>query len=264
LNIQTDPSRGSLSYQSSPVRLEPVPPIDSVYYEKRVLSQIAPDSPTAEGCQVYLSTHDPENSCRYFRWEYTETWEIQIPYNVPNNRCWVTENSHKINIISTLPLAESVVERYPINFITNSTDRLKIKYSIVVDQYSINEAEYEYWFKLQNIVEKVGSLYDIVPASFPNNITCVEKPDEHVLGYFSVSAVKSKRIFINEYFRGMPNMYRDCENVRYSISDSIPDLNKWAWIIITDPPFIIVTYFRGCADCTERGVITRPDFWPNY
>ena len=101
LHIQTDPSRGSLSYQSSPVMMEPVPPIDSVYYKKRVLSQIAPDSPTAEGCQVYLSTHDPENSCRYFRWEFAETWEIQIPYFVPNNRCWVTENSHKINIIST-------------------------------------------------------------------------------------------------------------------------------------------------------------------
>ena len=268
LHIKTDFKLGNRSYQSLPVLMKPVPPIDSIYYDRLVLTRSTlDDHPTGEGCQIYLDTHDPENSCKYYRWEYIETWEIQLPYLVPNNICWVSGNSDHINIKNTTSLSEDRIEKLPVNLITNQTDRLKIRYSILVNQYSIDEEEFNYWDKLQKIVEQVGSLYDITPSSIPSNISRIEKPSEAVLGYFSVSAVKSKRIFINDQFRGMPNLYSDCANATIGI-DNVPSnltLGATAWVIIVHleppPPYRIVTFFKGCADCTVRGTNIRPDFW---
>ena len=146
---------------------------------------------------------------------------------------------------------------------------------------------------MQNVLEQVGSLYDMTPASIPSNIACVEKPSENVMGYFSVSAVKSKRIFITEKFRliasghrtsvpfrvrkriiktrltekfrGMPDLYYNCENKSVGYNDYIPGLNTTIWVIIDHPQpppgYKILSYFRGCADCTDRGTIIKPDFW---
>jgi len=268
LHIKTSSSRNYLSYQSFPVLMKPVPPIDTVYYEKVVLTRADDGWPSGEGCQIFLNTIDKENICKLYRWEYTETWEFGIPYNVPNNKCWVTNNSDKINIKSTSGLSEGTIIRQPVNYVTNASDRLKVRYSILVNQYSLTEDEFIYWDKLQNVIENVGSLYDIIPSSIPSNISCVDKPDENVLGYFSVSAVKSKRIFVNDQFRGMPDLYTNCEHARVNYFVPIPDLGVSAWVIIDvpspPPPYKILTYIKGCADCTVRGTTTKPDYWEDY
>lgn len=269
LHINSGSSRNNINYVSTPALLKPVPPIDTVYYERQVLALTAEGSPSQEGCQIYLATHDPENKCKFYRWEFEETWEFSLPYIVPNFHCWRTEYSTDINIKNTTSFSEDRVSKYPLNFVTNKTDRLKEKYSILVKQYSLNEEEYLYWEKLQNIVEQVGSLYDITPESIPSNILCIDKPDEKVLGYFSVSSVKSKRIFIKDQFRGMVDLYKDCENaVIGPVEVPVPGnltLGVNAWVIIDHreppPPYRIITFIKGCADCTARGTTVEPDFW---
>jgi hypothetical protein len=265
LYINTNSSHHNLTYESFPVLMKPVPSIDSLYYDKVVLSQNDLGFTTGEGCQIYLNTHDPDNNCRFFRWEYVETWEFRLPYYVPNNICWVSGNSDRINIKSTSSLSEDKIDRLPVNFVSNTTDRLRVKYSILVNQYSLNEDEYVYWEKLKNLVEQVGSLYDIIPSSTQSNVRCIEKPSETVLGYFSVSAVKSKRLFITDRIIGTPDLYKDCEDKRVGYNDSIPNLNSTIWIIIenpTPPPgYKVLTFTKGCADCTVRGTKVKPDFW---
>jgi hypothetical protein len=265
LHIKTNSNHHNKTYESTPVPMKPVPPIDSLYYEKVVLSRASDGVPSAEGCQIYVNTHDPSNNCRYYRWEYDETWEFELPYYVQNRKCWVSNNSPQINIKTSSSLSEDRVDRMPLNFITNESDRLNMKYSILVNQYSLTEQEYSYWDKLKNMVEQVGSLYDIIPNSIPGNIRCIENPGENVLGYFSVSAVKSKRIFIDDRFRGMVNLYTLCENTSVGYNDSIPGLDITRWIIIWHPEpapgYKILTFSKGCADCTVRGTIQKPDFW---
>jgi len=264
LHIRTNSAHQNLNYQSRSIRMLPVPPIDSVYYERRALSYSYDGTPTSEGAEIYLNTYDPENSCKFFRWEYVETWEFILPYAVPNRRCWTTGYSDNINIKNTSSLAVDRIERLSLKFFTNETDRLREKYSILVNQYSIDEEEYAYWEKLQNTVEDVGTLYDIVPASVPSNIRCVERPDETVLGYFSVSSVKSKRIFIKNYFRGLVNLYTDCENAIVSNNAKIEHLNEFVWIIGRTQDSLILTYHKSCADCTTRGTTVKPEFWDDY
>jgi hypothetical protein len=267
LHINTNNSTTThYSYQSLPVEMIAVPAIDSLFYEKVTIKEKTEISGPKEGCQVYLNTHDPNGTCKYYRWEYIETWKFQLPYIiVPNNTCWITNNSNNITIKNTSVLAEDRVTRLPLNFISNETDRLSVRYSILVDQYSINEDEYTYWEKLQNISEEVGSLYDITPSSIPGNIFCVEDPGEQVLGYFSVSAKTSERIYIDESFRGLVALYTECPSDTVFGNANIPNLNSSVWIIVDQPyampPYKVLTDKKFCADCTTRGTTIKPDFW---
>jgi hypothetical protein len=190
---------------------------------------------------------------------------FRLPYFVPNNTCWITNNSNKITIKNTSVLAEDKVARLPLIFISNETDRLSERYSILVNQYSISEDEYTYWEKLQNISEEVGSLYDITPSSIPGNIFCVEDPGEQVLGYFSVSAKTSKRIYIDESFRGLVDLYGVCPLDTIVGGAAIPGLNSWVWVIVDHPlpppGYKVITERKFCADCTVRGSTIKPDFW---
>jgi hypothetical protein len=164
-------------------------------------------------------------------------------------------------------MSESVVDKYPLKYITGATDRLSVKYSMLVNQYSLNEDEFVYWEKLKAVTQNVGSLYDITPASIPNNIVCIEDPSEKVLGYFSVSAKSSKRVFIKDNFRGVVNLYSQCiEDTVFTANENLPGINMWVWILETHqiPPYQVITTNRNCADCTVRGTLIEPYFWGEY
>lgn len=269
LHIYTNGRYGLYTFQSFPVEMKPVPEVDSIYYEKIPVNPVGPFNIIPDFCQIYVDTHDPTNETRFFRWDFTETWEFRLPFDkVINPVCWITEPSREINVKSTAGLTDAVVQRYPLHYITNESDRLKEKYSILVNQYSVSEEEFYYWEKLKAVTQQVGSLYDITPASIPNNIYCVENPAEKVLGYFSVSATSSKRIFIDDYFREQPNFYSDCiHDTIFGNYPVIPNLNTSVWVLDysygpgATPAFTSITYTKGCADCTVRGSKTRPYFW---
>ena len=266
LHVKTNSASGNLSYESYPMEMVPVPPIDSLYYEKKVVEKPEGFFKGVDACQIKLDTHDPQNKCKFYRWDFSETWEFRLLFDVPNQTCWINDKSHSINIKSTAAFDEASIKSYPINYITNVTDRLRTEYSILVNQYSLNEDEYIYWEKIQNIAVQVGGLYDIIPASVPSNLTCVENPADKVLGYFSVSAKSSKRIFIKDKFAGIIDRYNHC------ITDTVyspyfPGVNVTAWILfshllsIPQVSFYEITTNEGCADCTLRGTKIKPDFW---
>ena len=256
---------GSYTYESLPVELKPVPKIDNLFYEKVLIKQGAIDIAPKEGCRIYLDTHDDQDECKFYRWDFTETWEVRLPYDVKNKICWATNKSSTIMIKNTGLLSENSIHRYPLNFVSNESDRLSEKYSIVVNQYSLTEDEYNYWSKMQMISEETGTLYDIIPSSIQGNIFCNENPSEKVLGYFSVSAKKTRRIFIDEFFNGLVQLYTNCPLDTVSPSAPLPGLGTIIWVIVDGsmeiPPYKIITDKKGCADCTVRGTTVKPVFW---
>ena len=253
------------TYESLPMKMYPVPPIDSLYYEKVLIREKTPYSSAHEGCNVFLNTEDPSGQCKFFRWDYTETWKFRLPYPVTNHTCWMSSNSDNIIIKSTSVLSESRISGFPLKFISNQTDRLNVRYSILVNQYSLNEDEFAFWEKLQNMSQEVGGLYDITPGTIPGNIICVDDPSRQVLGYFSVSAKTSRRLYIDDHFRGLINLYSDCVSDTIFGNREIPGLYTRVWIIedrsYERPPYKLVTERKFCVDCTTRGTLTKPDFW---
>ncbi|HSL85793.1 MAG TPA: DUF4249 domain-containing protein [Bacteroidales bacterium] len=252
-------------YASSFMEMTAVPPIDSIYYEKEFvkMNQLGE---VVEGCRIFLDTHDPSNLTRFFRWDYSETWMIRLPYMVPNNICWITLESNHILLNSTSYLAESKVKHMPVKKISTETDdRLKELYSILVTQYSLNEEEFHYWEKIRKISDKTGGLYDVIPMNVEGNIKNIIDPEEQVLGFFSVSSVASQRLFIKDYFAGFKNLYSSCPYATVPMKSPIRYLGTLYWIIIWDYDANTKTYTDQlrCADCTTRGTTERPDFWPD-
>lgn len=268
LHVNTNnPDMAYKSYESLSMEMKPVPGIDSLYYEK-LDTEVALDGRIKEQeCQVYLNTSDPNGICKHYRWDYSETWMFRLPYDVPNRECWITNNSNSIFIKNTSVLSEDVIDRFPIHYVSARTDRLSVRYSLLVNQYSLNEDEFNYWEKLQNVTENVGSLYDITPVSIPGNIYCVEEPKEKVLGYFSVSSIVSKRIFIKDNFKGLVRLYEECPtDTVYGEQPAPEGLGISYWLIIDnsfdmDNPYRVYTQIKGCADCTLRGTNVEPSFW---
>lgn len=257
-----------LTYTSQAMEMKPAPPVDSIYYEKVLINESNNLGLQEEGCQIYLDAFDPSMRCLYYRWDFTETWEFRIPYSVPNRVCWKSNRSDKIFIKNTVVYNQARVSKYPIQYISNQSDKLKVKYSILVNQYSLNESEYDYWEKLQNVSGNVGGLYDITPMAISSNITCNEDRNETVLGYFSVSAISQKRIFIEDKFQGIPNFYSYCPTDTVYGRGKIQDLNIYVWVIEdyldAETPFRVTTQYRECADCTVQGSNVKPAYWDGH
>jgi hypothetical protein len=268
LNIVTGPNNNNLRYISDPVEMKPVPHIDSLYYKKTVIEPPAHFFDGINGCNIYLDTHDPDNNCRYYRWDFTETWVIRLPFDIVNNKCWVNNKSDTINIKSTAAFSQSSIKDHMVTYVSNLSDKLKSRYSILVNQYSLTPEEYSYWEKTQNILVQTGGLYDIIPASIPSNLHCIENPDDDVLGYFSVSAIASQRLFIQDKFEGVLDPYKNCITDTLYTSVDPPGTGTSIWILFAErhpsmpnPPYLIITTYKGCADCTLRGTTLKPSFW---
>lgn len=256
------------TYTTGFIEMKPVPPITDLNYEKVTFTDPQNPDLVGEGARIYLDTYDPKKECLYFRWDYVETYEYRVPYEVVNKVCWVTERSDKIMIRNTSIYNQSRVSDFIVNTIPNSSDKLKERYSILVNQYSMNESEYDFWQRVQNISQNVGSLYDITPMAIPSNIRSTSNSTETVLGYFSVSAVTQKRLFIKDNFLNLPGFFTYCATDTLYGRLPATGMNVSYWVIEDygneSPPHWVVTTYRECADCTTRGTNVRPDFWPIY
>ncbi len=62
---------GGQEYLSEYVPVKATPPIDSVTWQAG-----------GEGVQLFVNTHDPLANTRFYRWEFSETWEFSTPYSL--------------------------------------------------------------------------------------------------------------------------------------------------------------------------------------
>lgn len=256
-------------YSSSPSTLQPVPQIDSLGYELYD-HEINTSGEMEKVTRVTLNTLDPAGRCHYFRWAFEETWEIHLPFNyLPREKriCWVSELSHNILIANTEALSEDRVTDFVLTTYNNSTDRGMYKYSMLVKQYSMSREEYEFWDKIKTISQNTGGLYDVTPVSVNGNIQCITDPSEAVLGFFSVSGVSNKRIFINDRL-DTPDHYTDkCVTDYVAPNPSLPGLGTLYYILSetvipgTESPAWAITTRIGCTDCAYMGSNVKPDWW---
>jgi hypothetical protein len=274
LNIVTKDTK---KYASDFVPIVKSPPIDSVSWELF----------SGEGIQIYVNTHNTESPEGFYRWTFEETWAYTSAYqstyvfnpstktvSVRSNNiynCWASDNSNDIIIESTKRLSENIVSEFPLKYITNTSEELRYKYSILVNQYAITEEAFKYWQQQKKNTEDLGTLFGPLPTQITGNFRCVSNPAEPILGYFHMGSLSSKRIFISFEQLPTPPFY----NTGYSNCDlgSVlnEDLERFSgpFTLVggipsqTGPGVIGYSYSsQFCVDCTLRGgTTTKPDFW---
>lgn len=245
--------------------------ISNLYYEIEENIPTLTGS-TLDGLQIYLDSKDEHAETHYYRWDYAETWEFVVAYDKPGylNRykCWRTFNSTNISIANTLQLKEDQIFKYKLNFVPATNAKLSRRYSINVKQYSLSAEAYDFWRKLELSNEHTGSLFDPPPTPVLGNVSNVNDPYEPVLGYFEVSGVSEKRIFIsrselpstmdlttgNEHCQSQELMGEGMEELQ----SGWYLLYRYEWM---DTIWTLLSSHIDCYDCTQRGENSKPDFW---
>ena len=253
------------------------PPIDSVYWNQ--------DS--SFNVHVYLNTHDPTNQTRYYRWQYVETWEYHSAYDAfldYNNgdviprpldnqiyRCYKSVPSSTIEVVSTTQLSSSVVNKYEITQIPQTSEKISETYSNLVSQYAIPVEAYNFWSNLKRNTEQLGSLFDLQPFTELGNITCVNNPSVNCIGFISFTTLQTKRIFISK--NDLVNWnYFPYYGLECSIDTvKVQDIDKYfqppggpysnSLIGTANGPYLLSSVL--CVDCTNHGGTTiKPPYWP--
>ena len=265
-------------YESGFEEMKKVPEIDSIYWEYKEKPSNDADNPY-KGIQIFVDTHDPENKTRYYSWSWTETWKFRTPYRkdtVPD-QCWESDSSRIIQIKCTDHLTEDIVQSYPLYFISTGTNRLYLRYSVLVKQYSLTNGAFNYWSRIKETNENIGTLFDPIPTQVVGNITDLNNPNKPILGYFQASAVTSKRIFIDrsdllayEFF--ITAGFEYCESLFFKdlLDDPRPAykdyVDNYGWIVYYQEVggeflFTFLTNSISCVDCSVTGTPIKPDFW---
>jgi hypothetical protein len=260
-------------YVSDLVACKPAPAIDSVYWEQ------------PGDLDIYLDSHDPTGNTRYYRWDYTETWEhdahLESAWGVNNGlafvvdsttskyRCWTSAHSTHVLLGSTVVLSQDRISRAPITSIPNDGDvRLSVRYSILVRQYALTADAYNYWQLIQKTSEGTGTLFDLQPTQLVGNIHSVSDAGEPVIGYVTASTPTQQRLFIDPHqlsgwTRYLFPQYCDTAYTSQNPSDfrivNYPDTSFTLFYFSgTD----IVLSKKFCLDCLyQGGSYTKPSYW---
>ena len=191
------------TYESVPETMPAVPPIDSLYF---VLENHPTETSTGTiidfwGLQFYLNTGSGEDKAAYYRWQLRDTYEFMAPLVRPTQLvtpvCYLSSAPARyLNIASTQALREDRIERLALNFVSKSGIKLQRRYSLLVTQYALTEGAYTFWENVQELQTDASSVFAPPPSPIPGNVSSVSDSREQVLGYFQVSSVTEKRIFV--------------------------------------------------------------------
>ncbi len=296
LSIRTNDGK---LYQSEPCMMNQPSPIDSVY----PLAGKGWNNNGEEkaGIDILVDATGNDVGESYLRWTYDEDWKFSIKYPVvyiilPNDSavridpvniyCWKSDVSTEIMIHSFQNQDSRTVKGRQLCFIpTGENDKISIRYSTLVRQYSISKKEYEFWNKLKVSTEDVGDIFSKQPFSISGNVKCIDNPKEPVLGFFQVAGVTSKRIYINQSYlfendlpvwfngNGCPSDSFLVDGVTFHSSYQIyTSLVLPGSRSLVEPIYdatgkkmlgLMLTY-PTCADCTLTGDINPPSFWERY
>lgn len=261
------------NYESEWVLLKAVPEIDRLSHVFEEREGTDPDQ-LSYGFQLLVSTQDPSNHTRYYRWEWTETWEFLTPLKSPiyldEERCWRSGGTSSISIGTTEHLSQDVLVDYPVHFVSNQSNRLKIRYSIELRQYSLSREAYSYWLNLQDTNEKTGSLFDPTPSMVLGNLSNMEEGGKPALGLFQASAVSRKRIFIDQEevpgYVDIPSGFESClfyetadsAEIQYYFDNNFAFAGTYTYM---DLEYYIFSNSEACFRCSLTGSTEMPPFW---
>lgn len=263
-------------YASDFVEVKQPPTIDSITWQQQ------------NDVMIYMNTHDPLNNTKYYKWDFIETYQYEAPLQASlsqtNNTlfyvdstnqtfdCWRSVNSTNILLGSSIALSQDVISKASIVIVPQNSQKISIRYSILVKQYALTQDAYQYFSILKKNTENLGSIFDAQPTQLTGNIHSVKNPDEVVIGFFSASSVQQKRIFITKY--DVTNWHfvdtnRECgamsighfplPDPRFFLYD-YPDPDYYPYYFCGSSCLFIAR--RECVDCRVRGGTNqKPSYW---
>ena len=295
LNIET---KDGNTYVSSP---QPVPAKSTI---KEITAGIENNSLTQKPEFLFKVSSDiTTNTGQYYRYEYDETYKIRTPLWNPRKIviisdtipykfdlvqkdplidgvgfCFPNKESKAVFLTETVSLAQDQVIGFPLRQIPIESYIVGIRYSILVKQYVLNQNTYNFYSLMEKFSDPDDIFSQTQVGNIPSNISSVNNPEQDkVIGFFEVSSVSKKRLFVNRKdFTESPFINYELlalctERREPQIVDDFnrsPLLNhlRIGWVYQTDSetpdpnrPYRLT--IKICGDCTHLGPAKTPDFW---
>ena len=156
-------------------------------------------------------------------------------------KCFIKEtiDFNNIAIINTDDVATDRIEDVQL-FSTLMNFRFHLLYCFHVFQYALTDEEFNYWNRVEELVNIDGTLFDPPPGSIVGNLVNNTNDNGRVQGYFSIVGQKSERFFVDVTKRD--------EFAQSECIDGFAGRNN--------PP--------RCSDCTliNNSTLVRPPYWP--
>ncbi|MCD7849874.1 MAG: DUF4249 domain-containing protein [Parabacteroides sp.] len=261
IHIQMD----NKEYQSEFVEPQITPEIDEVNFLYKEQQEV----------NIRISTHnDTPNSSRFYRWTYEEDWEIISDYFAqyswseatgiiklgqftPNNihYCWANNFSKRILLGSSDKASINKIKDHTILRLEPLNSRFSYLYSILVRQQALDRKAYEYFENIRKNVEQTGGLFSPQPTEIKGNITCLNDPDEIVIGYINAATETTYHLYIKaEEVPGMGDIF-DCRDRVVFPGSMLSNAYGQGMAILSEAevPGSYVCINRRCVDCTARG-----------
>ncbi len=252
------------------------PPIDSINWKR-----------DGEGIRIFVNTHNKEIDTGYYRWEFEETWETHVTYlshyKMVNGQivarepfedvftCWHYHNSSNILLYSTAQLASNVVSERPLLQIPEGSEKISVRYSVLVRQFAFSKQAYEFYQLLRKNTETLGSIFDAQPSEISGNIHAINGISGRALGFITIAPVQEHRIFISR--DQVPGWgYRTNCSLSIEVPNHPDSIRKYLGSGNYLPydahrvGFSIVGWYSSlpeCTDCTFSGdgTTARPWYW---
>ncbi len=253
------------------------PEVGNVYYEAEQKDG-GYRQPDYYGYQFYVDLDASNTDSKYYLYHLIETFEHHSPYpkeywwngvlhrEIPpdysNMYCWVTTDIKDIFPLSTENLSANKYVKFKLNYTTNRTQRLEHTYSLLVQQMSVSKEGYEYWNQMSINRKQSGGMYNGQPIAVKGNLKYIDNRNKDVLGYFGVSSIKEKRIFVPPSPFKIIDYSCTMRKLRFGLREiSWDEYPAYIYSENGIPQNKLMD--KACVDCTVLGgVTTKPNFWP--
>lgn len=197
---------GTMEYTTAPQKILPMVGTDSISWELDVFETItsAGELIREDVVNVFVSTRfDELPESFYLRWDTEEAYTYLgtylpanwFPPGAPPPQCYVVNELNEQEVF----LHNGAVNRAsyipPQHLITRRVDKtFQAKHYFNFIKSSISQETYTYWSRLDGVVNRQGSIFDVPPAAVEGNI--ISNTGETVLGYFEAVSIDTSRVFL--------------------------------------------------------------------
>ena len=110
--------------------------------------------------------------------------------------CWVRERLPDFEVFKDQFISGQQNVEVPIAFFPVRPKYFYDRVYVEVEQLSLSPAAYAFWRSFYEVKNLQGGLFDPVPAALTGNISNMDNRSEPVIGYFFVSDVAKKGVFV--------------------------------------------------------------------
>lgn len=241
---------------------------------------------------VNVSTH-ADGPCGYYRWTAHETWEYHATYYAEHffafagseykgrklsadaiveyedgentYYCWKDAERTDILLAETTGLSEDRLVHHTLYSFSKTDRKVSHIYHVALTQYRLSDDAYRYWENLSTNSQDVGGLFSPEPSELSGNLTCLEDPDELVLGFVNVSTCTRSQLFIDNAVTRFSRWRGPAYGEVIPLPSDYPKYYGWqyrpAWYEVGKG---WVWLPKECVDCrTSGGTKDRPSWWIN-